>query len=157
MVLERIEWGNFYGYLQSVYEGENKVAEGQAAWPELQSRLQRTLDLRDKITDIERDEIGSINYDMERLRLKERRLQIDGDDTEQALQEIAEQRKELDAEYKALQQTLSDLYQQINRDSIRATVMDGSEITIAMHKIVKAWQPNQDEPAGTRSVFISIR
>jgi phosphate transport system permease protein len=143
MVLERIEWGNFYGYLQSIYEGENKVAEAQAAWPELQSRLQRTLDLRDKITDIEREEIGSINYDMERLRLKERRLQIDGEDSEQALREIADQRKELDIEYKALQQTLVDLYQQINRDSIRATVMDGSEISIPMHKIVKAWQPNK--------------
>jgi phosphate transport system permease protein len=143
MVLERIEWGNFYGHLQSVYEGENKVAEGQAAWPELQSRLQRTLDLRDKITDIERDEIGSINYDMERLRLKERRLQIDGEDSDAAIQEINEQRKQLDIEYKALQQSLVELYQQINRDSIRATVMDGSEISIAMHKIVKAWQPNQ--------------
>jgi phosphate transport system permease protein len=143
IVLERIEWGNFYGYLQSVYEGETKVAEGPAAWPVLQTRLQRTLDLREKITDIERDEIGSINYDMERLRLKERRLQIDGEDAPEALQEIAEQRTKLDAEYKARQQTLSELYQQINRDSIRATVMDGSEVTIAMHKIVKAWRPNQ--------------
>lgn len=143
MVLERIEWGNFYGFLRSVYEGENKVAEGEAAWPELQSRLQRTLELRDKIMDIERHEIGSINYDMERLRLKERRLQIDGEDSEQAIQEINEQREQLDVEYKALQQTLSELYQQINRDSIRATVMDGQEINIAMHKMVKAWQPNQ--------------
>jgi len=143
MVLERVEWGNFYGFLQAVYEGENKVAEGEAAWPELQSRLQRTLDLRDKITDIERDDIGSINYDLERLRLKERRLQIDGEDSEPVLQKINAQRKELDVEYKALQQTLSELYQQINRDSIRATVMDGQEINIAMHKIVKAWQPNQ--------------
>jgi len=153
MVLERIEWGNFYGYLQSVYEGENKVAEGEAAWSELESRLQRTLDLRDKITGIERDDIGSINYDMERLRLKERRLKLDGEDTEEALQAIDEQRKKLDIEYKALQQTLSELYQQINRDSIRARVMDGQEVSIALHKIVKAWQPNRMNLLGKISFY----
>lgn len=145
MVLERIEWGNFYGYLQAVYEQGTKVAEGAAAWDEFQTRLQRTLDLREQITDIERNDIGAINYDMERLRLKERRLQLDGDDTEQALQKIADKRKVLDQEYQALQETLTKLYQEINRDSITATVMDGSEVTVDLHKIVKAWLPNQME------------
>ena len=143
MVIERIEWGNFYGFLQSVYELDNKIAEGDSSWIEFQARLQRALDLREKITDIERDEIGAINYDMERLRLKERRLQIDGEDTEQALQKIKDKRKTLEKDYQALQETLKKLYKDINRDSIRATVMDGSEVSIELYKIVKAWQPNQ--------------
>src|SRR5690606_17825416 len=32
MVLERREWGNFYGYLVNVKESGQLVAEGEAAW-----------------------------------------------------------------------------------------------------------------------------
>jgi len=143
MVLERIEWGNFYGYLQAVYEKGNKVAEGNAAWDEFQSRLERALELRDEITAIERDEIGAINYSMERLRLKQRGLEIDGEDTPEAVRELDDERAELNAEYAILQKKLLTLYEDINRDSISATIMDGREVSIEMHKIVKAWRPNQ--------------
>ena len=143
MVLERIEWGNFYGYLQAVYENGNKVAEGDAAWDEFHSRLERALDLREEITGIERDDIGAINYSMERLRLKQRSLEIDGEDTPEAIAELDAERAKLNAEYEVLQKKLLTLYEDINRDSISATIMDGREVTIEIHKIVKAWMPNQ--------------
>ena len=38
-VLEREEYGNFYGYLKSVREDGKVVAEGEQAWEELQRRL----------------------------------------------------------------------------------------------------------------------
>lgn len=143
IVLERLEWGNFYGYLQAVYEGETKVAEGDAGWEEFLARLDRVLDLRDEITRIERDDIGAINYSMERLRLKQRRLEIDGEDTAEALQELDAEREQLNAEYEVLQKNLFKLYEDINRDAITATIMDGREVKIELHKIVHAWMPNQ--------------
>jgi phosphate transport system permease protein len=143
MVLERIEWGNFYGYLNAVYEDGEKVAEGEKSWSEFISRLHRSNDIRERILQLEQGDIGAINYKLERLRLKERRLQIDDELTEEAISSLAGQRKTLDLEYKILLAETQKLYQQINRDSISAIVMDGSEVIVPLEKIVKAWQPNK--------------
>src|SRR5690606_27552745 len=39
VVMERREWGNFYGYLVDVKEGGQVVARGDDAWGELQNRI----------------------------------------------------------------------------------------------------------------------
>ncbi|MDX1452168.1 MAG: phosphate ABC transporter permease PstA [Oleiphilaceae bacterium] len=142
MVLERREWGNFYGYLKQVKEAGQVVAEGDKAWPELEKRIARALELYAQIHDIEKVEIGGINSRMERLRLKERRLELEGENTPENLLSIEEDRAELDAEYQALQQRLIQLYEQINRDSLVATTMGGQERTIDLAKVVHAYQPN---------------
>jgi phosphate transport system permease protein len=143
MVLERIEWGNFYGYLNSVYENDELVASGDEAWSEFNQRLKRTIEIREKILHLEQVEIGAINYKLERLRLKERSLQLDDKLTEDAAKDLADVRAELNLEYQVLLKETKVLYQDINRDSIRATVMDGSEVTVPLEKIVKAWKPNK--------------
>ncbi len=143
MVLERIEWGNFYGYLNSVYEGNELVSNNKNVWDVLAQRLQRTNELRENILDLEQGEIGAINYQLERLRLKEKRLKIDNELTDEALNSLNKQRKQLNSEYAVLLKQTRKLYKEINRDSIRATVMDGKQVTIPLEKIVKAWQPNQ--------------
>lgn len=143
MVLERIEWGNFYGYLNAVYENDQQIAGGEEAWTAFTERLDRATDIREQILQLEQGDIGSINYELERLRLKERRLQLDDELTDSASKKIQSQRDELKLEYEVLLKQTQKLYQQINRDSIRATVMDGSEVTVPLEKIVKVWQPNQ--------------
>jgi len=142
MVLERVEWGNFYGYLNGVYEKDQLVASSENAWPEFIKRLNRTVELREKILQLEQGDIGAVNYSLERLRLKQRRLQLDDELTEEAVKHIEKNRQLLKQEYAGLLKQTKKLYQQINRDSIRATVMDGSEISIPLEKIIKAWQPN---------------
>ena len=154
MVLERIEWGNFYGYLNSVYENDELVASGDQAWPEFNERLRRTIEIREKILHLEQVEIGAINYKLERLRLKERSLQLDDELTEDAAKELAEVRAELDLEYEDLLKETKILYQDINRDSIRATVMDGSEVTVPLEKIVKSWQPNNMSIANKLGFYV---
>jgi phosphate transport system permease protein len=143
MVLERVEWGSFYGYLSAVYQLDKLVAEGETAWPELQQRLDRVLDLRVQINSIERDDVGAINYSLERLRLKEKRLQLEGEDTPEADSEIEHERKQLKLKYEVLQKTLLGLYDEIKRDSITARLADGSEIKMPLNKLVRAWQPNR--------------
>ena len=143
MVLERIEWGNFYGYLNAVYENEKLIASGEAAWPEFNKRLHRTIEIRESILELEQGDIGAINYQLERLRLKEKSLQLKNKLSDEKIKSFASQRKELKLEYNALLLETKKLYQEINRDSIRATVMDGSEMSIPLEKIVKSWQPNK--------------
>jgi len=143
MVLERIEWGNFYGYLSAVYEGNKRVSDENNKWTEFEERLQRTVELREQILTLEQSDIGAINYQLERLRLKEKRLLIDNKLTDEALNSLNETRKTLKLEYAGLLKQTQVLYKAISRDSIRATVMDGKQINIPLEKIVKAWQPNK--------------
>ncbi|OZG75077.1 phosphate ABC transporter, permease protein PstA [Hahella sp. CCB-MM4] len=142
MAIERREWGNFYGYLEDVKESGEVVASGPQAWDEFQQRIERTLDLHDQIYDIEKHQIGSVNYTLERLRLKERRLELNGKKTPQAMADIEAERAEEDQIYQSLQQQLSELYTQINRDSITARAMNGNVIDIPLAKVVRAFQPN---------------
>ncbi len=145
MVLERIEWGNFYGYLNSVYENDIEItaSNNEALWQEFEERLQRVIDIREDILHLEQSEIGAINYQLERLRLKQRSLELDDKYTDTAKQSIEEKRNKLNAEYGELLKQTEKLYTDINRDSIRATIMDGREVSIPLEKIVKAWKPNQ--------------
>lgn len=145
MVMERYEWGNFYGYLQSVKENGQavKVPEKSDLWEELQRRIERAEDIRDKIDEIEKGEIGSINKGLERLRLKERSLALKGQASDAKLADLQVERAEFNARYEGLQTELTALYGLINRDSLVATTMDGSVVEIPLAKVVKAFRPNQ--------------
>lgn len=142
LVLERREWGNFYGYLKTVKSNNNTVAIEDTAWQELQTRLQRAEIIYKQIREIEKDKIGRINYDMEQLRLGKRRLEIDKEDTPENLQQLQLERKELEKEYAVLEKELTKLYTQIKRDSITAETMSGKIIEIPLSKIVRAYRPN---------------
>lgn len=142
MTLERREWGNFYGFLHTIKENGKDVASGDEAWPELQTRIERALNIYSEIHDIEKTEIGAINSSMERLRLKQRKLELDGQDTPESLLAIDESRAELDAEYKVLQERLIVLYEQIGRDVLVGRTVEGSFVDIPLSKVVRAFQPN---------------
>ena len=142
MVLERREWGNFYGYLQSVKESGQLVAEGEAAWDELQQRIERVDQLHAQIARLEKKEIGAINHGLERLRLKTRGLELDGKLDAAAQADLDAERAQLDAEYKVLESQLVALQQQFNRDSILVKTVEGRELELSLGKVVRAYQPN---------------
>ena len=146
VVIERLEWGNFYGYLKSVTRDGALVADAAedeaGAWEAFQSVIADTLSVREAIHVIERGDIGRINYAMERLRLEERTLELAGalDATAQAA--LASERAELDAQYKALQDQLYTLYDSITNHSYSAILADGREVSLPIAKVVRAYQPN---------------
>jgi len=142
VVLERREWGNFYGELLNVKEGGNLVAEGEAAWGELQRRIARIDQLHGQISHLEKVDIGRINHGLERLRLKTRKLELEQRLDAAAQAELDAERAEWDAEYKTLEGRLASLYQDFNRDSIGVRTLDGRELEISLGKVVRAYQPN---------------
>ncbi len=146
MVVERTEWGNFYGFLRSVKEQGQVVAEGEAAWPALRQRLARVLELRERIHALEKGEIGAINYQMERLRLQERRYELDGELTPARKAELDAERARLQAEYETVQARLQALYRDIARDSFTAEVMTGQVVEVPLAKVVRIYQPNAMGP-----------
>ncbi|RMH91437.1 phosphate ABC transporter permease PstA [Stutzerimonas zhaodongensis] len=142
VALERREWGNFYGELLNVKENGQLVAEGDAAWDELQKRISRIDQLHAQLSRLEKVDIGRINHGLERLRLKTRKLELNDQLDAAAQADLDAERAQWDAEYKALEGELTSLYQSVNRDSITMRTMDGQEKEITLGKIVRAYRPN---------------
>lgn len=140
--IERHEWGSFFGHLKSIKENGQVVAEGAAAWPELEKRLERSRTLFDEILDIEKHDIGKVNYALERLRLKQRKLELEGDLTDEILAELDAEREIHKAVFAKLQARLDALRMQNSRDSLTAEIQDGQVIEVPFSKIADVIQPN---------------
>ena len=142
VTIERLEWGNQYGYLKSIKEDGVVVSEGTEAWAGFNERLNRVLEIRDRIHDIEKADIGRINFKLEKLRLEERGIELSGNTDPATLAEIESKKSVLNREYKELEQELIALYEQINRDSYTFEVQDGRIMDFPMAKVVHAIKPN---------------
>lgn len=143
LTIERREWGNFYGYLKSLNSSGKVVAEGEAAWDALDQHMDRALDIFDQIRDIEKDEIGAINYQLERLRLEQRRLELGGKWNEANQAQLAREKKEYEQKYGQLQKSLNALYRDINRDSISVAAASGQVVKIPLAKVVDIYRANE--------------
>ncbi len=142
LVAERREWGNFYGFLISISENGQVIAEGDVAREILPERLKRAVDLFDEIRNIQQKEIGSINYQLERLRLKQRGLELDGVEDPEPYAAIEKERETLEKEYELLRSKMTALFDEIRRDSMRVETMDGQQIDVSLEKVVRVYYPN---------------
>lgn len=147
VVFEREEWGVFMGRLIGVREA-GQLLQDPDVWGGFQLSLGRANTLRDEIRHLEKSRIGSINYQLEQLRLEQRGLEIKGRDTAENLAEIQAERARLEEEYLLLEQELGDLYTQLRRDAVVVNTADGQELELPMATIVDAHQPNRMNLAG---------
>ncbi len=118
------------------------MAQGVAGWPTLQERIARVEGLAAQLKKLEKKDIGAINHELERLRLKTRELELAGQLDAVAQADIAAERAEFEAQYQALEGQLLELHQAVDRDSIVVREADGQELEISLGKIVHAYQPN---------------
>ncbi len=100
--------------------GQGRRGRARAAAP-----LLRTRDLSDQLERLEKQDIGSVNHALERLRLEGRGLELDGrlDATAQA--DLAARRAELEARYGDLEDQLASLRQERRRDSVVLRDVEG--------------------------------
>ncbi|MEN9726002.1 MAG: phosphate transporter, permease protein PstA [Pseudomonadota bacterium] len=139
LVAERTEWGNFYGYLVAVREGEDTLPATDP-WQEIPPRLARVEDMRGELRQLERVEMGHINAALEDLRLRERSLRAQGD--EAGALALAPQRESLDARFKELSTRIAELHASFDRDSLLVRTAAGEERVVPLGKVVRIFQPN---------------
>ena len=148
ITIERREWGNFYGYLNSIIENGKQVANkdsntgNDTLWQELKVRLERVLELHDEIREIEKGTIGNINYKIERLRLKEHSLKLNNVSDKASYEKIYKERQTLQKTYEDLQGKLIALHKDIKRDALVATTANGKKVTINLENIVRTYRSN---------------
>ncbi len=143
LVVERREWGNFYGRLVAVKEQGKTIASGAQAWPIAEQKLQTALELFEEIDKMQQKDVGAINYALERLRLKQKKLQLKNQWDDNAKQELAAQEAEYKQQYQSLQGELAKLNEKIALDSIVVKEASGKEVEIPMSKTVRIYQPNE--------------
>jgi len=147
VVFEREEWGVFIGVLIGVRESGQLLTDHDV-WRSFQTRLDHANGLKDEIRDLEKSRIGSVNYRLERLRLKQRGLEIKGRDDATRLAKIENERASLQEEYEALEVELGELYTRLRSDAVIVNTVDGQELELPMSSIVDAFQPNRMNLAG---------
>ncbi len=145
LVIERREWGNFYGYLRSVtFEGKVYSKDNSEDLNAvMQQAIDRANELHAQARELEKGDIGSINYELEELRLEKRRLELENEDTPEALARISQREEELKAQFGVLQTELFNIYEDAKRDSIKVESIEEKTLTIVADNIVLAFQPNK--------------
>jgi len=142
VVVERREWGNLYGRVQALKQNGKTVAEADKAWSALQTSIQRVVDLFTQTRELEKGDIGAVNYALEQLRLDKRSLELDGVTDPQPYAEIEKQQQALKKKYSKMEEKLTALYKEMQRDSYVFEVMDGKKIELPVAKVVRAFRPN---------------
>ena len=131
-VIERLEWGNLYGRITGI-----KEADTDAPLATLPERLARAGRLRAELDHLQREEIGAVNYAIERLRLREKAA-----GKADAAAQVVEERKALEASYDALTARLQALNTDIARDRLVFATVEGVVHEVPLAKVVRVYQPN---------------
>ncbi len=159
VVLERLEWGNFYGRMVELRRGEQLLAQGSdAVWRAFPALHEAKLAERDAIRKLERGAIGDVNSEIERLRLDARKLELAAPSVEvrarrQAAIDLALAEKQ--AEYERLAAALFARREALTAETLVMEAADGSRKEIAVGNVVRAIRPNELGVPGKLALYAS--
>jgi phosphate transport system permease protein len=141
VLLERREWGNMYARIKAVYKGDTLQAEGnEGGWVALAPLIDTANDLHQQIDRIEKIEIGSINADIEKARLKIRAL---GAMESGKIEDLKAQIVAAESRYQEKTVTLEALRKQFDEYSVVMVDGNGREKQIPVGQIIRALRPNE--------------
>jgi phosphate transport system permease protein len=144
--IERMEFGNFYGFIKEILvDGIAEVKGEQLAADKIDYYLDITSAYRDEMKDVEKSQIGRINYNIENLRLRIKKIKFDGKNSEKDLNKIAQIESEIADQnkiYETLRSKVDSLNQLALKYSIYCEDVNGRGKTIPLLNIVRVYQPN---------------
>jgi phosphate transport system permease protein len=157
--VERREYGPLLGAPLQLVQGEQVVAQGSAevgrALPEL---LEKAAHDRAALEEIEKDEIGAINYHIEQARLEGRKLDLEqarapGRDLSAARAEIERTVAEQQRRYEEKQRTLDALRQKASAARVTFLTASGDRKELRTLDIFRAYPANQLSTFGRVRVY----
>ena len=142
--VERREWGNFYGRPVELRQGDEPVASGSdATWNALRVRLPEARALHARIRTIERDEIGRINFRIEKARLGLRGLELRSSASPDKRAELEREVVVGRQRYEELAHELERLYGEMRGERIVLAEAGGRTKELAVAEIVRAFRANE--------------
>ena len=142
VVLERLEWGDFYGFVTGIYAGGEEVADIAGGLQGLRRYLQQTNALNERIRELEVEEVGALNYRIEKLRLQKRRLELEGRPADE-LASVAARYNRYWEQYERLAAELRLLREERGIYEIGVLLSSGESGRIRVADVVRFYLPNQ--------------
>jgi phosphate transport system permease protein len=154
--VERREYGPLLGTPLRLLDGEREVAQGpDATWQALEPLVERAHADRERIRDMERNQVGTINTRLEAERLALRKLELSGQVDAARRAESARRIESLQAEYAVAETRLVEATNQASRTRVVFGAADGTEKELATIDVFRAYRANQLSFAGRAGVYAS--
>ena len=145
VLLERVEWGNFLGFVRRLRRGDQIVAEGEAVWAALLARVETGNEGRARLRELEKGELDDVNHELEKARLAERRVELDAPaapERERRLAAIAAERTRLDASFRAIAERTAALRAELDAEVVDLVTASGQEKSLPTGAILSAIRPD---------------
>jgi len=147
VVIERMEYGNFNGYLIQLKKNDRIVSVQEPTFEnELNQYIDLAADYRNKIKNLGKDEVGKINYQIEQKNLKVKKLEYYSKGDKKSIQsEVDDLNKEIDnlnKTYNAITVKMDSLRKSAAQYSLLVKTADGQEKEIEFIKVVRVYRPN---------------
>jgi phosphate transport system permease protein len=146
VMLERLEWGNFYGTMAELRRGGAVLAAGpEAVWKAFGPLHEKKAEELAAIEDLERGEIGDVNYEIESLRLDLKKLDLENPPAAEKRRReagIARELAEREAEYQGLADRLSRMREQFQAETLVMRTAEGETKEMPVGTVVHAIRPN---------------
>ncbi|HEX9664986.1 MAG TPA: phosphate ABC transporter permease PstA [Thermodesulfobacteriota bacterium] len=142
-LIERREWGNMYGFIKEIKENNVTVAEGnEESWAVIQTYIIQAKGIYKRIRKIEKENIGDINLQIEKLRLEIKELELEGKSNQSQIKALNNQIDEQNKLYQNEESELTALNEELNDVQIIVSTIDGREKQFSVGSIVRAYRPN---------------
>ena len=146
LFIERIEWGPFIGVLQSLSVRGETLSAGSFTLDRLEDEHRKAVERRKRVRAIERDEMGALNYELDRARLALRRIALEKgkDSSEYRAEEKRQDARAapLQTRYGLLQKEAESIKREDGLYSVVLRDIRGTEKTLALSQIVRFYPAN---------------
>ncbi len=142
VVLERLEWGNFYGRMRELRRDGEVIASGPQVWTRFGEVYEEKAAEREAVEALERGPIGDVNYAIEGLRLQRRRLEMAGDSTAGRLADVDQRMAAATARYEALAEELFAMREELKDTTVVMEAANGQTREIVVGEVVRSLRPN---------------
>ncbi len=140
--IERREFGNLYGRLAGIKDQGKIIVEGAEAVRTFDNLLEKSNEVYERKLDLEKNEIGRINYEIEQRRLTIKKLHFYGENDAQNVRAIEEEISGLQAQYGALQKEADELNAKTSGLYAMIALADGSIKELPLSEAIRFYHPN---------------
>jgi phosphate transport system permease protein len=148
IVFERLSWGRFYGIPKSfLLDGASVAKEPSQIWELFKIHHQPVRNRWASARDIEKHQIGKVNYQLEKERLKLREIELkygkhstQWTEASNRLNRFQEEQQQI---FNRIQNEIRSLDNENSRYQIQVVTADGREKALALADIVRAYPANQ--------------
>jgi len=158
VLLERLENGVFIGFVDSLLQDGQPLFTGEAAFAEVVQRLPGARALQTEIHNIETDEVGHLNQELEELRLARRVAEKRGSSAESllsALLAIEAKEKALKDRYDQVQTRLDGLRAKAGALRVSLKTADGQSAELPLSSVVRLVAPNRIGVFAKSRIYLS--